>query len=151
MVHVFSIMHGAAAGAGGGSRRGGGGSHGSEWDRDEGGGGHYGGGGGHYGGGGGGRGGRRSDIRVKHDIVLLGRLGNGLGWYRFAYTGGTKTYVGVMAQEVQKIAPTAVMRGSDGVLSVDYGKLGLKFQSYDEWIARGGQIPGAARALPSVR
>src|SRR5262249_40015870 len=28
-----------------------------------------------------GGGGRRSDIRVKHDIVLLGRLANGLGYY----------------------------------------------------------------------
>ena len=32
-------------------------------------------------------GGRRSDIRLKHDITLLGRLDNGLGFYRFAYNG----------------------------------------------------------------
>jgi hypothetical protein len=108
----------------------------------------FGGGGRSFGGGGfrgGGRGGgRRSDIRLKHDIVLLGRLGNGLGWYRFAYQGGTRTYVGVMAQEVQKIAPAAVMRGRDGYLSVDYNRLGLKFQTYDEWRAKGHRIPATA-------
>ena len=56
-------------------------------------------------------GGRRSDIRLKHDIVLLGRLDNGLGFYRFSYNGGGKTYVGVMAQEVQQVMPQAVARG----------------------------------------
>ena len=35
--------------------------------------------------GGGGRGGRRSDVALKHDVVLLGHLDNGLGFYRFAY------------------------------------------------------------------
>ncbi len=102
---------------------------------------------------GGGRGGgRRSDIRVKHDIALLGRLDNGLGWYRFAYYGGTRTYVGVMAQEVQRITPEAVMRDRDGYLRVDYDKLGVQFQPYDRWIASGAQIPSVARIYrPAVR
>ena len=60
-----------------------------------------GGGGGGGGRGGGGGGGRRSDIALKHDIILLGHLDNGLGFYRFAYDGSSKPYVGVMAQEVQ--------------------------------------------------
>jgi hypothetical protein len=108
----------------------------------------FGGGGRGFGGGGGrGGGGRRSDIRVKHDIAFLGRLDNGLGWYRFAYTGGTKVYVGVMAQEVHQIDPTAVMRGRDGYLRVDYEKLGLKFQTYDAWIAGGGRLPGASESV----
>src|SRR5215831_616740 len=51
----------------------------------------------------GGRGGRRSDVALKHDIVLLGRLDNGLGFYRFAYNGSNQVYVGVLAQEVQKV------------------------------------------------
>ena len=89
----------------------------------------------------GGRGGRRSDIRLKHDIVLLGRLDNGLGFYRFAYNGDDRAYVGVMAQEVETIAPAAVVVGRDGYVRVDYDKLGLKFQSYDHWIASGGQLP----------
>ena len=53
------------------------------------------------GGRGGGGGGRRSDIALKHDVVLLGHLDNGLGYYRFSYLGSEKAYVGVMAQEVQ--------------------------------------------------
>jgi hypothetical protein len=42
--------------------------------------------------GGGGRrgGGRRSDIALKHDIELLGRLDNGIGFYRSAITAATK-------------------------------------------------------------
>src|SRR5215472_3024159 len=83
--------------------------------------------------GGGGRGGRRSDIRLKHDIVLLGYLNDGLGLYRFSYNGSDKPYVGVMAQEVMQIVPAAVTRDRDGYLRVNYEQLGLKFQSYDRW------------------
>jgi hypothetical protein len=102
-------------------------------------------GGGHIGGGGRG-GGRRSDVALKHDIILLGRLDNGLGFYRFTYNGGTRAYVGVMAQEVQTVSPDAVVRGRDGYLEVLYEKLGLKFQTYDRWIASGAQIPTLVRA-----
>jgi Protein of unknown function (DUF3300) len=99
------------------------------------------GGGGRGGGMAGGGMGRRSDIAVKHDVVLLGTLSNGLGFYRFAYSGSDVAYVGVMAQEVQLIRPDAVVRGRDGYLRVFYDKLGLKFQSYEQWIASGAQIP----------
>jgi hypothetical protein len=119
---------------------------------------HRGGGGLRARGGGGGRavarggagrgGGRRSDIRLKHDIVLLGHLDNGLGFYRFSYNGGTKAYVGVMAQEVQQIMPQAVSRGRDGYLRVDYRRLSLKFESYDQWIGSGGEIPSAPSPRP---
>ena len=47
-------------------------------------------------------------------IVLLGRLDNGLGFYRFAYVGSGKPYVGVIAQEVRALRPDAVFRGRDG-------------------------------------
>ena len=116
------------AAGGGGMRAGGGG-----------GGGFRGGGGG--GGRGGGGGGRRSDIALKHDIALLGRLDNGLGFYRFAYNGGTQTYVGVMAQEVLAVRPDAVTRGRDGYLRVFYDRLGIPFQSYARWLASGARIP----------
>jgi hypothetical protein len=102
------------------------------------------GGGGFHGGGRGG-GGRRSDARLKHDVVLLGRLDNGLGFYRFVYNGETRAYVGVMAQEVQGIAPEAVTRGRDGYLLVSYDKLGLKFETYDAWVASGAKVPTAAQ------
>ncbi|MGP0091534.1 MAG: tail fiber domain-containing protein [Xanthobacteraceae bacterium] len=100
----------------------------------------------HFAGGGfrGGRGGRRSDVRLKHDITLLGRLGNGVGFYRFAYSGSDKAYVGVIAQELQAIMPEAVAQGRDGYLKVFYHKIGLRLQTYDRWIASGARIPGAA-------
>jgi hypothetical protein len=86
-------------------------------------------------------GGRRSDIRLKHDITLLGRLENGLGFYRFVYDGEEKAYVGVMAQEVRMVMPEAVVRGRDGYFRVFYDKLGLQFQSYEQWLASGARIP----------
>ena len=72
----------------------------------------------------------RSDVRLKHDIVLLGQLDNGLGLYRFSYNGSSKVYVGVLV-------PHAVARGTDGYLRVSYEKLSLKFETYDHWIKSG--------------
>jgi hypothetical protein len=125
-------------GGGGGPRAGGGGRGGGGGGmRAAGGGGRGGGGGG--GGGGRGGGGRRSDIRLKHDIALLGRLDNGLGIYRFSYNGSNKVYVGVLAQEVMEIRPDAAVVGRDGYLRVRYEKLGLKFETYQQWLRSGGQ------------
>src|SRR5260370_5230251 len=84
---------------------------------------------------------RRSDIMLKHDIFLLGHLDNGLGFYRFSYNGSDKAYVGVMAQEVQTVMPAAALRRSDGYLRVFYDKLGLKFQTYDQWTASCPHVP----------
>ena len=130
-------MHGGFGGAG---MRGGGGFHGGGM---RGGGGGFRGGGGR-GGGGGGR--RRSDMRLKHDIVLLGRLDDGLGYYRFVYNGGHTAYVGVMAQEVQTVVPEAVTHGADGYMQVSYDRLGLPFETYDQWVATGAHLPSAATA-----
>ena len=126
------------ASAGGGGARGGfsGGGGG------RGGGGFSGGGRGGGGGGrGGGGGGRRSDIALKHDVVLLGHLDNGLGFYRFSYNGSHTAYVGVIAQEVQAVMPNAVTRGRDGYLRVYYEKLGVDVQSYRHWLASGAHVP----------
>jgi hypothetical protein len=85
-------------------------------------------------GGTGGGGGERSDIQLKHDIVPLARLDNGIGIYRFQYNGNDHTtYVGVMAQEVAKIVPSAVSRGHDGYLRVNYDQIGVKFMTWDAW------------------
>jgi len=111
-----------------------------------GGGGFRGGGGGGFRGGGGG--GRRSDIALKHDVVLLGHLANGLGYYRFSYLGSSKPYVGVIAQEVQSLVPEAVTRGRDGYLRVYYERLGLRLHSYTDWLAGGAKIPTPAEVLP---
>ena len=122
------VAGGAAFAGGGGGFRGGGG-----------------GGGGFRGGGGGGR---RSDIELKHDVVLLGHLANGLGYYRFSYLGSSKPYVGVIAQEVQSLVPEAVTRGRDGYLRVYYEKLGLKLRTHSDWLAGGAKIPTPSEVLP---
>jgi hypothetical protein len=46
-----------------------------------------------------------------------------------------------MAQEVQAVMPSAVVRGRDGYLRVFYYKLGVPFQTYDQWIASGAHVP----------
>jgi hypothetical protein len=102
-------------------------------------------GGGGFRGGGARGGGRRSDIALKHDIALLGHLDNGLGFYRFAYNGSDKAYVGVMAQEVQNVMPSAVVHGRDGYLRVFYDKIGVKFETYNQWVASGEHVPTGAR------
>ena len=144
---------GMQGGFGGGGMRGGGfgggrGGGGFGGGRGGGGGGRGGGGrgGGGRGGGGRGGGGRRSDMRLKHDIVLLGRLDDGLGYYRFVYNGGHTAYVGVMAQKVRTVMPEAVTRGPDGYMRVSYDRLGLPFETYDQWVATGAYLPSAATA-----
>jgi hypothetical protein len=75
-----------------------------------------------------------SDVRLKRDIVLLKRLMNGIGVYRYRYHWSNTLYVGVMAQEVAKIVPSAVARGDDGHLSVDYARLGMRLLTWSEWL-----------------
>jgi Chaperone of endosialidase len=80
-------------------------------------------------------GGPPSDIRLKRDITQVGELDSGIGLYRYQYLWSDTTYVGVMAQEVAAVKPEAVLRGADGYLRVDYGRLGLRMQTWDEWVA----------------
>jgi hypothetical protein len=79
--------------------------------------------------------GQVSDVRLKHDIIPLGRLSNGLGIYRYRYLWSDTVYVGVMAQEVAEAYPDSVVRGSDGYLRVDYRSLGLQLRTLSEWNA----------------
>jgi uncharacterized caspase-like protein len=79
-----------------------------------------------------------SDIRLKEDIVLLGRTHDGLQIYRYRYIGDDTFYVGVMAQEVAERAPDAVTRSEDGYLTVDYARLGLIFMTFEEWSRQNG-------------
>ena len=92
-----------------------------------------------------------SDISAKHDIVLIGYLDNGLGFYRFSYNGSDKAYVGVMAQEVEAVMPNAVVRGSDGYLRVYYDRLGISMQSWENWIGSGAKISGNRRFNSAVK
>jgi hypothetical protein len=70
-----------------------------------------------------------SDIRVKQDIVQVGRLDNGFPLYAFQYKPefrdecGHGFQIGVMAQDVEKIIPDAVSTHAGGYKMVDYGKV----------------------------
>jgi len=66
-----------------------------------------------------------SDRRVKRDVRKAGRL-MGHNVYEYSYRGkfdDGKRHVGVMAQEVEKKRPDAVVTGDDGVKRVHYGRL----------------------------
>ena len=80
---------------------------------------------------------------MKHDVVRLGQLDSGLGFYRFVYHGDRTAYVGVIAQEVERVRPEAVSRDREGYLRVRYDLLGLKFETYQQWLASGAQVPVA--------
>ena len=89
-------------------------------------------------------------MRLKHDLVLLGRLDDGLGYYSFVYNGGHTAFVGVMAQEVQGVMPEAVTRGADGYLRVSYDLLGVPFETYRQWVIDGAHLPRVAAEIPSA-
>lgn len=63
-----------------------------------------------------------SDRRLKTDINRIGRLPNGLGVYVYRYIWGGLPWIGVMADEVRKIIPSAVKRVG-GYDIVDYRKV----------------------------
>ncbi|HTE92473.1 MAG TPA: outer membrane beta-barrel protein [Bradyrhizobium sp.] len=68
-----------------------------------------------------------SDMRLKRDIGLLARRGDGLGLYSFKYVWSDTVYVGVMAQEVALLYPDAVQRDDlTGYMAVNYTRLGLQ-------------------------
>ena len=76
-----------------------------------------------------------SDIRLKRDITQVGELDSGINLYSYRYLWSDTTYVGVVAHEVAAVKPEAVLRGADGYLRVDYRRLGLKLQTWDQWTA----------------
>ena len=79
-----------------------------------------------------------SDSRLKRDVVLIVRLDDGLGLYRYRYLWSDTIYVGVMAQEVALIHPDAIVRSDlDDYLRVDYRRLGLRPMTLTERDARG--------------
>jgi hypothetical protein len=70
-----------------------------------------------------------SDIRTKENIKAIGWLPNGLPVYEFEYKkefkdqAGHGKHIGVMAQEVEKVIPNAVITRADGYKAVNYGAL----------------------------
>lgn len=63
-----------------------------------------------------------SDRRLKKNIKQISTRPDGLNVYEFDYIWGGGRQIGLMAQEVQAIYPSAVSE-SDGYLMVDYGKV----------------------------
>lgn len=65
-----------------------------------------------------------SDVFIKDDIKPTGdKTQNGIPIYTYRYIGGKQRYRGVMAQDVQRIKPEAVVQDDSGYLAVDYSKL----------------------------
>lgn len=68
-----------------------------------------------------------SDERLKVDVRFV-RPSHipGVGLYTFRYRGQAQRFEGVMAQEVAKVRPDAVIRKQGGFLAVDYAALGIE-------------------------
>ena len=67
-----------------------------------------------------------SDINLKENIVEKGEE-NGHKLYEFNYIGNPTRYVGVMAQEIIKVKPEAVVM-VDGYMAVNYDLIGVKMR-----------------------
>lgn len=72
-----------------------------------------------------------SDIHAKENIKNIGVLANGLNVYEYEYKpefkdiAGHGKHIGVMAQEVEKVIPYAVVTANNGYKMVDYSMLGI--------------------------
>lgn len=65
-----------------------------------------------------------SDRRLKTDIKAVGQTPSGdLSIYRYRYKGSTEPQLGVMADEVRRVYPEAVVPTSSGYDMVDYGRV----------------------------
>lgn len=64
-----------------------------------------------------------SDRRSKEKIVHIGKTPGGLPVYEFNYIGNPERQVGVMADEVEKVNPSAVIENAMGVKFVDYSQV----------------------------
>jgi hypothetical protein len=60
-----------------------------------------------------------SDVRLKRDIRRIGNTAGGVPLYEFRYRAGGPLQIGVMAQDVERVAPGAVSE-QDGWKCVDY-------------------------------
>lgn len=64
-----------------------------------------------------------SDSRLKRNIKRIGTHITGIGIYCYNYIWGDTMHIGVMAQELRKVKPEAVIETESGYLAVDYNKL----------------------------
>jgi hypothetical protein len=70
--------------------------------------------------------GTTSDVRLKKNIEFI-KKENGFNVYSFNYNWSDKKYSGVMAQEVMKTKPEAVIK-SNGYYKVKYDLIGIDFK-----------------------
>ena len=67
-----------------------------------------------------------SDRRLKKNIKKIGKTNDGQNLYKYEYKGSDEPQIGLMAQEVEKRRPDAVITTESGYKAVDYDKaLGL--------------------------
>ncbi len=70
-----------------------------------------------------------SDIRLKENVMKVDDVQPGVGWYTWTWNDTAKAMgidaptEGVMAQELIKVDPSAVLMGEDGYYRVDYSKV----------------------------
>ena len=69
-----------------------------------------------------------SDIRLKENIKKIGTSIDGHNIYKFKYLDQDREFIGVMAQEVMKTHPDAVVKLSTGYYGVDYSQLDVDFK-----------------------
>lgn len=63
-----------------------------------------------------------SDRRAKTDVKRVGTADNGLGIYLYRYRHGGPFQIGVMADEVETVRPSAVIMGPDNLMRVNYAE-----------------------------
>jgi hypothetical protein len=62
---------------------------------------------------------KKSDMRLKEDIAPVGTLFDGTPVYGYRYKGAPAYHIGLMAQDVEKTTPGAVIE-INGYKAVDY-------------------------------
>lgn len=67
----------------------------------------------------------RSDIRLKTNIKKLGKV-KGYNLYEYEYIGNDDKHIGVMAQELLHVKPSAV-HNIKGFMAVDYATIGVAY------------------------
>ena len=69
----------------------------------------------------------KSSKLLKENIFKLGTSKEGHNVYKFNYKGNPTNYIGVIAEEVQKVKPQAVAKLSNGFLGVNYNLIDVDF------------------------
>jgi hypothetical protein len=79
----------------------------------------------------------QSDRRLKMNVIELGMTADGIKLYSWKYKAdAVTTWVGVMAQDLEKTHPDALVTDADGFYRVNYSKLGVRMMTLEQWNAR---------------